>query len=172
MNSDPTSSITILTDDQIENWLDQSAALRGEDHLRRLIGFAQDMQDGRRIIWTARDGDRLLGQVTLQHESEYPPFRKGGIFEIVDLWVDHAQRRNGVGRGLLNIAIEYARARHCPAVGLGCGVTANFGAAHCLYASRGFMPDGSGLWVQGHQAKMDETVTLGEGVLMMWVKAL
>ena len=159
-----------LTSARIDAWLEASLAARGEQHLRRLIGFAQDLSDGKRVIWAVWQQEKLVGQLTLQAPSAYPPFRRQNIHEIVDVWVDPAQRRQGIAKTLLQTAGDEARARQAPGIGLGVGVTENFGPAHRLYAQAGFLPDGAGLWVQGRQAKAGDVVTMADGVLLMWVK--
>lgn len=170
LNSIP--CIALLTTGQIQDWMDGNLAGRGEQHLRRLAGFWQEAEQGGRLIWAAWDGKRLAGQITLQHESQYPPFRKHAIPEIVDLWVHPQDRGRGTGRRLLQHAIAHARDAGRKAIGLGVGVTASFGAAQRLYVLEGFVPDGSGLWVNGRQPHADETVSLQDNVLMMWVKTL
>lgn len=181
MTHDSIPCISILTTDQMHDWMDGNLTGRGDEHFRRLAGFWQDVENGDRVIWAAwetngenggNEQNRLIGQITVQHGSHYPPFGRNGIFEIVDLWVHPDSRKHGIGRQLLHHAIDYAKAQNRPAIGLGVGITHDFGAAQRLYISEGFMPDGTGLWVDGHQAKEGEKLVLGDGVIMMWVKNL
>ncbi len=176
MTHDSIPCITILTTDQMQDWMDGNLDGRGERHFRRLAGFWQDVENGERVIWaawqTVNGVKTLIGQITIQHHSHYPPFKKHRTAEIVDLWVHPEARRHGTGRQLLNAAIDYTRENGHSSIGLGVGITHDFGAAQRLYTSAGFMPDGTGLWVQGHQAKEGETLTLEDGVIMMWVKTL
>lgn len=171
--------ITILTTDQINDWMDGNLAARGDHHLRRLAHFWQEAEKGDRIIWAAWGEEPddtgkcpFLGHITLQEESQYPPFQRNKIFEIVDLWVHPDARQHGIGRQLLRATIDYARAHNCTALGLGVGVTHDFGAAQRLYVHEGFVPDGTGIWVQGHQPDEGDTISLQDGVIMMWVKTL
>jgi len=168
----PDFTLDVLSDACMDAWLEGNLARRGERHLRRLLDFWRDVQEEKRVIWAAWDGDAYLGQITVQNHSEYPPFRKAGVFEIVDLWVDEDVRGRGIGRALLHLAIAHAHANRCAAIGLGVGVTSDFGAAQRLYAQEGFVPDGSGLWVQGRQARPEDQIALEDGVIMMWVKTL
>lgn len=167
-----TVKITPLNDAQLDGWLDANIASRGQAHLERLMRFWQQVQDGKRVIWAAWEGDAFLGHITLQYTSEYPPFKRGRIPEIVDVWVEEKARKKGVGRKLLKRVIREARKMKSPAVGMGVGVTFSYGAAHRLYATEGFMPDGSGLWVQGYQAEETETIKLGYDAVLMWIKPL
>lgn len=177
MTHDSIPCITILTTDQMQDWMDGNLQGRGDRHFRRLAGFWQDVENGTRVIWAAwqkqQDGtQRLLGQISVQPESYYPPFRRGKICEIVDLWVHPDSRKQGVGRQLLDAAIDYARQHGCSAIGLGVGITGDFGPAQRLYVSAGFMPDGSGLWHHGTQSREGDTLTIGDSTIMMWVKTL
>jgi GNAT superfamily N-acetyltransferase len=165
-------TIAPLTETQFDAWVDANLASRGEGHLHRLMRFLQEVQGGKRLIWAAWRGDEFMGHITLQDHSEYPPFRKAKIPEIVDVWVEPAARRNAIGRRLLRTVTRHVHKINRLAIGLGVGVTSDYGAAHCLYASEGFVPDGTGLWAQGHQVKAGETVTMGYDTLLMWVKLL
>lgn len=164
--------ISLLSLDQGEAWLDANILSRGNEHLTRLIGFLQDMQDQKRQIWVARREGKFMGHVTMQGMSLYPPFRQRKIPEIVDLWVEPEARRQSIGKDLLSQVIHDARIGTAIGIGLGVGITHDFGAAHRLYARMGFMPDGSGVWAQGRQVKDGDDITVAHDVIMMWVKPL
>lgn len=167
-----TTTITLLHDDLLDVWLAANEASRGISHESRLLRFWQEMLDGKRLIFTAWDDEIFQGHITLQTQSEYPPFRKQNIPEIVDVWVQPLARRKGIGQQLLDVAIDQAKKNNAPAVGMGVGITREYGAAHVLYGKNGFAPDGSGFWVMGEQAGEHETVSLGPEAIMMWVKTL
>lgn len=164
--------ITLLTDALLDAWLEANIAGRGDSHLRRLLQFWQEMLDGKRLIWAAWDAQEFLGHITLQTTSEYPPFRKNGIPEIVDLWVAPGARRRKAGSKLLQAVVKEAKRRKAAAIGLGVGVTADYGAAHRLYSLAGFVPDGSGLWVQGRAGRTGDKILLDHRAILMWVKTL
>lgn len=156
----------------VEDWIDANVVARGLEHVRRLSRFWDEAEAGKRLIWVVWHKDEFLGHITLQPVSEYPAFKKAGIPEIVDLWVAENARRKGVGERLLIKAIEYARENHKPGIGLGVGVTHDFGAAHRLYFKNGFRPDGTGLWVKGRRPEPGEKITLCEHTLLMLVRSL
>lgn len=162
----------ILVRADVEDWIDANVAARGIDHVRRLARFWDEAEQGSRQIWVMWYGDIFLGHITVQPQSAYPAFKKAGIPEIVDLWVAEQAREQGVGARLLIKAIEYARENRSPAIGLGVGVTHDFGPAHCLYFKHGFRPDGTGLWVKGRQPSMGDKIALCEQALLMLVKPL
>lgn len=175
-----TKKITLLTADRVEAWLEANERTRGKSHVYRLIRFWQDMLDGDRLIWAGwdyaqadADGQPLfLGHISLQKESQYPPFRKYRVPEIVDVWVQPEARRTGLGQRLLQKAIDAARQDGAPAIGMGVGLTKSYGAAHLLYGKNGFAPDGTGLWVEGVQPGEDARIRLGPDAILMWVKPL
>ena len=127
---------------------------------------------GTRIILAAWKGDDFLGHITVQDQSLYTPFRRHNIPEIVDLWVQPDYRRLGVARALLTEAEHYARGKNAAMLGMGVGITQDYGAAHRLYASFDFKPDGSGAWKSGVNLKNGDTVAIDDDVMLMWVKEL
>jgi GNAT superfamily N-acetyltransferase len=167
-----TIEITLLQDDLLDQWLAENERSRGIFHTERLLRFWQEMLDEKRLIFTAWDLGQFLGHVSLQMQSEYPPFRKHAIPEIVDVWVQPEARQQGIGQALLDAAIMQARKRKAPAIGMGVGVTAEYGPAHILYGKNGFSPDGSGLWVEGIQVGELDKIKLGPEAILMWVKPL
>ena len=74
-----TIKITLLTEDDLEVWLDSNEASRGQAHMHRLIRFWQDMQEGKRVIWaaweTSGQDEVFLGHISLQAISHYPDQR-------------------------------------------------------------------------------------------------
>lgn len=162
----------IMTEAHVADWIDANAVTRGIQHVRRLARFWAEAEQGTRLIWAVRMDEAFVGHITLQPRSEYPGFKKAGIPEIVDLWVDPEHRGRGIGERLLLRAVEEARVLQAPAIGLGVGVTHDFGAAHRVYVKHGFIPDGKGLWVQGRQAQSGDTIALCDQALLMLVKTL
>ena len=57
-------------------------------------------------------------------------------------------RRRGVGTALMDAA-ESLAARSADTVCLGVGVSCGYGSAQRMYATRGYLPDGSGVWYGG-----------------------
>ncbi len=111
--------------------------------------YLQEQSDGARAVFVAEcDGD-FAGYVTLVWVSQYPPFRSRNIPEIVDLNVLKLFQRRGIGSALLEAA-EKRIAGRSPVVGLGVGLTADYGPAQRLYVKRGYVPDGHGISYDGH----------------------
>lgn len=165
-----TISIFPLRAEKVDAWIDGHVASRGMREIRRLSGVWHAMQDGTCVVFTAFQESNFAGHIVLLYESAYTPFRRAGFPEIVDLWVQPTHRQKGVGRLLLQAACDAAFARGAPGIGLGVGLTASFGAAHRLYASSGFLPDGTGAWVNGVPIQDGDKVIMNDDVAMMWVK--
>ena len=59
---------------------------------------------GERITLVAVVGERLVGYVNVLWESDYEPFRRGGIPEINDLNVINDHQGQGIGTALIHAA--------------------------------------------------------------------
>jgi len=131
---------SILIRDMIET--DPAAILEEElamGHHRTLESFSGRLKDRQAGIATP-----LV--------AEYKGFIAGYInvysCEIRDLGVFTKYRNLGIGGKLMDIAEQIVAERSnvaCLSVGLHSG----YGAAQRMYARRGYMPDGSGVWYHG-----------------------
>lgn len=119
--------------------------------------YLDECQTGARVVLVAEMAAQFAGYVCILWESEYAPFREAAIPEIADFNVLMAYQRRGIGTALLDEAERRVAARS-PMVGLGVGLTANYGAAQVLYAQRGYVPDGRGLYRAGHHLAPGEQV--------------
>jgi len=68
--------------------------------------------------------------------------------EIEDLGVFVKYRNRGIGSNLMDVAEQIA-AGYSGAVHLAVGLHSGYGAAQRMYARRGYVPDGSGVWYGG-----------------------
>lgn len=92
------------------------------------------------------EGERVVGYGNVLWRSGYEPFALSGIPEIVDLNVLGAWQKRGVGTAIIRGAEELARARGHLEIGIGFGLTPDYGAAQRLYVRLGYVPDGRGVW--------------------------
>lgn len=65
--------------------------------------------------------------------------------EVVDLNVLKKYQQRGIGNALLDVCENLARTV-APAICLAVGLHAGYGQAQRIYARRGYIPDGSGVW--------------------------
>ena len=83
-------------------------------------------------LWTARDGETLLGMAALRElTSDHG--------DIKSMRTAPAALRRGVGRALLSHVVAEARARRYVRLSLETGTAAMFGPANRLYEAAGFV---------------------------------
>ncbi len=159
-----------LAEARIADFMDAIHAERGDADWRRLAGFMRDVIDGTRSIWTARQNGAYVGLITVRWQSDYGGFRvTPHAPEIIDLYVWHHARRQGVAAHLLRHAEDAVRQRHYTRLGLGVGILAEDMPAWALYMRHGYTFDGTGAWWQGTRVMDDSVInhTLAPVLLMM-----
>ena len=133
--------------------------------------YLSEQTAGQRAALVACLGGRFTGYLTVQWQSNYPPFRQDRIPEITDFNVLPDFRRRGIGTALLDEA-ERRIAERSPIAGIGVGMPPEYGAAHRLYVLRGYVPDGSGLFRRGHHAGYGDQVTVDDDLVIYFTKEL
>jgi GNAT superfamily N-acetyltransferase len=106
--------------------------------------YLREQEQGKRFVWVAFSNAVFAGYVTLLLDSRYGLFKEQGIPEIVDLNVLPQFRKCGIGSALLDQA-EAKALTIGKQIGIGCGLTEDYGAAQRLYVKRGYIPDGKGI---------------------------
>lgn len=123
--------------------------------------YFQEQLSGQREVIVAEVDGQFAGYLTIVWNSDYPPFRQVGIPEIVDFNVLICYQRRGIGTALMDEA-ERRIALRSRVAGIGVCVTPDYGPAHILYIRRGYIPDGHGVFYQGHHCQHDEQVTVDD----------
>lgn len=129
--------------------------------------YFRESVEGKRVVLVAdatADG-RFAGYVTIVWESDYGPFKAAGTPEIVDFNVLKTYQRQGVGSALLEEAERRIKERS-PVVGIGVGLTADYGAAQRLYVKRGYVPDGRGLIWRGQPANYGDQIVVDDDLVL------
>lgn len=90
-------------------------------------------KDPNRLIAVARQGDLLCGYILVKKSWN-------NYALINDFAVDRSMRRYGVGRQLMDKAVEWAKAHRFPGIRL--ETQSNNVAACCFYKNYGFIPGG------------------------------
>jgi GNAT superfamily N-acetyltransferase len=85
--------------------------------------------------WVAERADRVLGSVGVAPTGSSP-----GLWELLKLYVDARERRQGIARRLLRLAENWAKARG--AVSIELWTDTRFTQAHNFYARHGYGQDG------------------------------
>jgi GNAT superfamily N-acetyltransferase len=102
--------------------------------------YLAEQRAGQRVAFVAEWRGGFAGYVTLLWISDYSPFAERNVPEISDLNVLPAHRRHGIGNALLDRA-ESAASTRSNVVGLGVGLSSDYGAAHA--PRKRLMPRGS-----------------------------
>ena len=103
--------------------------------------YLAEQEAGERVVIVAHWSGVFVGYVTVVWHAHYVPFAAESIPEIADFNVLPEWRKRGFGTALMDEAERLIR-EHSPVVGIGVGMTADYGAAQRLYVKRGYIPDG------------------------------
>ncbi len=133
--------------------------------------YLDESRQGQRVVLLAEHQDCFAGYVTLVWESDYPPLRAADIPEIVDFNVLIKLQRRGIGTALLD-EVERRAAARSPWVGIGVGLTADYGAAQVLYVRRGYIPDGLGMSRRGQFLQYGDQITVDDDLTLYFTKPL
>lgn len=134
--------------------------------------YFKEQQENVRMVFVAKNNGIVAGYVTLKWESSYEYFNVRAIPEIIDLNVLPHFRKQGIGAALINVCEERARSRSIKEIGLGVGLTADYGSAQRLYARLGYVPDGQGLYYKTHQVLHGDMILIDDDVVLHLTKSL
>jgi ribosomal protein S18 acetylase RimI-like enzyme len=133
--------------------------------------YLTEQEAGKREVLVACEEGTFRGYLTIVWKPTYQPFREAGIPEIQDFNVLMAYQRRGIGSRLMNAA-EARIAERCPVVGIGVGLTADYGPAQILYVRRGYIPDGRGICYDEKLPRYGEPVAVDDGLVLHLTKRL
>jgi len=131
------SDARIFTDEEIaQGW---NATI--DKYEMRLLHQAE----GKAIALAAEYNGNPAGYINVYPAAEEGAFAGQGLPEIVDFGVLEKYRRFGIGNKLMDVAEQIA-GQYADRVYLGVGLHSGYGSAQRIYAKRGYIPDGSGVW--------------------------
>ncbi|WP_218021124.1 GNAT family N-acetyltransferase [Nocardia crassostreae] len=139
--------------------------------VEQYLGYLAEQEAGTRVCLVAELDATFVGYCTLRRTSPYEPVRANGIPEIEDLNVLPQHRNQGIGTGLLDAIEEVAR-EQCHVVGLGVGLSVDYGPAQRLYFRRGYLPDGRGIVYNNQPVEYGRTITLDDDATLMLTRNL
>lgn len=128
--------------------------------------YLKEQLDDLRTVIVARENGLFCGYVTIKYKPEYSYFLERIIPEVSDLNVLPVFQNKGIGTGLLNACEAIIKKRGYTHVGLGVGMTADYGDAQRLYVKLGYIPNGQGLHYKneplhyGDKAEVDDDLVL------------
>jgi GNAT superfamily N-acetyltransferase len=106
--------------------------------------YWQEHRQGRRVTLVAVCGEQVVGYTNVVWQPDYAPFREADVPEINDMNVINEFQKQGIGTALIREAEHIALARGREVMGIGFGLTPDYGAAQRLYPKLGYIPDGRG----------------------------
>lgn len=127
---------------------------------------------GERDVFLAFWEGDLAGYVMLSYYPKYGYYRAHNMPEIQDLNVVPACRRRGIGRAMIEYCEALARKKNYPKMGIGVGLTPEYGAAQRLYINMGYIPDGMGVTCDRKTVRHGEFRPFDDDVSLMLEKAL
>ena len=104
-------------------------------------------QDGTRRIVVAEFDGYVAGYLTVRPQVDVGPFAGRRIPAVEDLIVFEPFQRKGIANCLMQAAEDIAR-ETADEICLGVGLHSGYGPAQRLYARRGYIPDGGGVYYQ------------------------
>jgi len=134
--------------------------------------YLSEQLSDQRSVFIARQDGKFCGYVTVKWKSDYPQFTQKNIPEIVDLNVLPEFRKQGIGTFLIHTCENTAMERGYSVIGLGVGLTADYGNAQRLYVQLGFLPDGNGIHYKCKAVKYSESVSVDDDLILYFTKRL
>ena len=133
--------------------------------------YLEEQKNNQRSVWVAFKEGAIVGYVTLKWHSENAHFHEKNIPEISDLNVLPKFRKQGIASTLLDLAEDEARKKSA-SVGIGVGLSVEYGDAQKLYVRRGYVPDGQGITYNYQSVEWDGTVHLDDDLILWFTKKL
>ncbi len=131
----------------------------------------KDQKDGRCIALTAVFYGRAAGYINIYPNCMWGAFGGKGLPEIVDFGVLEKYRKHGIGTVLMDIA-ENIAGEYSDTVYLGVGLHSGYGSAQRMYAKRGYIPDGSGVWYRNKVCTPYENCNNDDDLVLYMSKSL
>ena len=128
----------------------------------------KDQAEGRCVALTAEYRGRPAGSVYVYRTPHGGPFKGRDLPEIHDFSVLEKYQRKGIGSRLMDAA-ERIAGQYGDTVCLGVGLCGSYGSAQRMYAKRGYIPDGSGVWYRDQQCRQYETVCTVDDDLVLYL---
>lgn len=113
----------------------------------------------------------IAGYTTLLPKALEGPFVDREIPEICDFNVLIKYQKKGIGNIILDVA-ERLAVKISNTVSLGVGLHSGYGAAQRIYAKRGYIPDGSGVWFMNKQLEPYTNCNNNDDLVLFLSKSL
>jgi len=146
-----------------------------ENHVKDNSYFQRCLEEqaaGTREIFLIFEGEKIAGYCQYQRNPQYQPFRSVGMPEIQDVYVDPDRRMIGLGSDLIRYCCKKAMSEGKVLIGIGVGLTSNYGKAQRLYVKMGFEPDGGGVVYDRKTVSFGQLCPVDDELCLMMIKKL
>lgn len=151
-------------------------AQASEFSLRPEVGYfeqcLEEQDEGARHVFVAEYDGTLAGYAQIIWKPAYQPFRSLEIPEIQDVNVARPYRRQGIGEALVAHCEQAVKDAGKTDIGIGVGLTRDYGAAQRLYIRRGYMPDGAGVVYENQPVMVGEMRPVNGYLCLKLIKEL
>ncbi len=134
--------------------------------------YFHDQIQNVRVIFVAKINGTFCGYVTLKWQTNHQPFSRNNIPEISDLNVLPQYRKMGIGTKLIQACEQIAKERAYTEIGIGVGMTQDYGNAQRLYVHLGYVPDGLGLYYKDKQLNYSDMAKVDDDLVLYSTKKL
>jgi len=168
---EPTILIRNLTEPDAQIITDEEIAQGWHQTIDKYLTRLEHQKQGICISLVAEYNGSVAGYINVYPKSIEGPWGGQNLPEIVDFGVLEKYRRRGIGTLLMEQA-ENIAAQYADMVYLGVGLHAGYGSAQRMYAKRGYIPDGSGVWYKDHACTPYDAYTNDDDLLLFMSKKL
>lgn len=134
--------------------------------------YLKEHSEKNRYVLLACSDEKIVGYVTLKYVSDYENFARNNIPEIVDFNVVPRFRNQGIGRKLLKRIESVAKKSGYAQIGIGVGLSEDYGAAQRLYVKMNYIPDATGLHYDAKPVQKGTTVRIDDSLAVYLIKNL
>ncbi len=167
-----TFKIDDLTQDEVEEIGNAFENIGWTNRTFTCQSYLNEQSQHSRLVLIARVEGVFCGYVTIKWKADYPFFEQSNIPEIKDLNVLPAFRRQGIGTKLIHACEDRVKNQGYTTVGLGVGMSADYGSAQRLYIQLGFIPDGYGIHHDNKSINYGDSVIVDDDLVLYLTKKL
>ena len=133
--------------------------------------YFADQQRGERTVLLVFLENQFAGYLTVIWNSDYSYLSYKNIPIISDLNVLIKFQKQGLATKLLDYS-EDVVAKRSKIIGIGVGLTQDYGRAQRLYVKRGYIPDGKGINQNGIFPSYGDKIIIDDALILCLIKEL
>ena len=147
---------------------DEETAQGWHTDISKFSARLEDQSAGNCVSLAAVYKGLPAGYINVYLRGQGGAFSGKGFPEIVDFCVLEKYRRKGIGSKLMDAAEKIA-GQYADTVWLGVGLHSGYGSAQRMYAKRGYIPDGTGVWYRDKPCAQYETEIANDDDLVLFL---